>query len=60
MKIGYVRPVLPSTGMVRCEAQIVHRGSRTSTSEGRLFDERGKLLAHGIETCLIFPAQTTA
>lgn len=40
MKINYVRPALPSTGIVRCESKLIHRGSRTATSEGRLFDER--------------------
>ena len=59
MKINYVRPVLASTGLVRCERKLIHRGSRTATSEGRLFDERGKLLAHGSETCMIFPAEAT-
>jgi uncharacterized protein (TIGR00369 family) len=56
MKISFVRPVLPSSGIVRCEGNLIHRGARTATSEGRLFDERGKLLAHGSETCMIFPA----
>lgn len=55
MKINFVRPVLPSSGRVHCEGKLIHRGSRTATSEGRLFDERGKLLAHGTETCMIFP-----
>lgn len=59
MKINYVRPVLPSKGGVRCESKLIHRGSRTATSEGRLFDVRGKLLAHGSETCMIFPAEAT-
>jgi uncharacterized protein (TIGR00369 family) len=58
MKISFVRPVLPSGGILRCEGKLIHRGSRTATSEGRLFDERGKLLAHGSETCMIFPTET--
>ena len=57
MKINFIRPVLPSNGSVRCEAKVIHRGGRTATSEGRLLDERGKLLAHGSETCMIFPAE---
>ena len=57
MKINYVRPVLPSTGIVRCEGKLIHRGKRTATSEGRLLDERGRLLAHGSETCMIFPTE---
>jgi uncharacterized protein (TIGR00369 family) len=57
MKINFIRPVLPSSGTVRCEGWLVHRGARTATSEGRLVDERGKLLAHGSETCIIFAAE---
>lgn len=56
MKINFIRPVLPSSGTVRCEGWLVHRGARTATSEGKLFDARGKLLAHGSETCIILPA----
>jgi uncharacterized protein (TIGR00369 family) len=58
MKINFVRPVLPSSGPLRCEAKIIHRGSRTATSEGQLLDKHGKLLAHGTETCMIFPAKS--
>ena len=59
MKINFVRPVLPSSVVVRCEAKMIHRGSRTATSEGKLLDEHGKLLAHGTETCMIFPGKST-
>lgn len=52
-KVHCVRPVLPSSGPVRCEGQVVSSGRTIATSEGRLFDARGKLLAHGTETCLI-------
>jgi len=57
IKISFIRPVLPSSGPVRCEATVIHRGTRTATSEGRLYDERGKLLAHGSETCMIVPGK---
>ncbi|WP_439500064.1 PaaI family thioesterase [Bosea sp. (in: a-proteobacteria)] len=57
MKINYVRPVMPESGTVRCEGKLIHRGGTVATTEGRLVDERGKLLAHGTETCLIFPAK---
>lgn len=59
MKIGYIRPVLPSTGIVRCEATMIHRGGQTSITEGRLVDGNGKLLAYGSETCMIFAAAPT-
>ena len=56
MKISHIRPVLKSSGKVRCESKLIHRGARTATSEGRLLDEDGNLLAHGSETCMISPA----
>ncbi|KRE17872.1 hypothetical protein ASE63_01360 [Bosea sp. Root381] len=60
MKVNYVRPVMPGSGIVRCEGRVIHRGGTVATSEGRLTDERGKLLAHGTETCAVFPAKSTA
>lgn len=60
MKINYVRPVMPESGTVRCEGRLIHRGGTVATTEGRLLDERGKLLAHGTETCLIFSAKAGA
>lgn len=57
MKLNYVRAILPTTGTVRCEGRVIHRGARIATSEGKLLDASGKLLAHGTETCMIFPAR---
>jgi uncharacterized protein (TIGR00369 family) len=56
MKLNFVRPVLPASGRLTCEDTVVHRGGTLATSEGRLFDGAGKLLAHGTETCMIFDA----
>ncbi|MGL5138846.1 MAG: PaaI family thioesterase, partial [Beijerinckiaceae bacterium] len=53
-KLHFCRPILPSTGIVRAEGFVLSRGRRAATSEGKLFDREGKLLAHGTETCLIF------
>jgi len=60
MKINYVRPVMPESGTVRCEGKLIHRGGTVITTEGKLVDERGKLLAHGTETCVVFPAKPSA
>ena len=54
-KVNLVRPVLPGIGEVFCEGKIVHRGRTIATSEAWLRDGKGKLLAHGTETCTIFP-----
>jgi uncharacterized protein (TIGR00369 family) len=53
-KLHFCRPIMPETGMVRAEGLVLSRGRRAATSEGKLFDANGKLIAHGTETCLIF------
>jgi uncharacterized protein (TIGR00369 family) len=55
IKVNYVRPITVATGPVRAEGSVLHRGRRTATSEARLVDAAGKLLAHGTCTCLLFP-----
>ena len=56
-KLNLVRPVLPGMGEVFCEGKIIHRGRTIATSEAWLRDGKGKLLAHGTETCAIFPIE---
>jgi uncharacterized protein (TIGR00369 family) len=56
MTVSFVRPVFEKTGKLRCEAKIVHAGSRIATAEGRLWDASGTLVAHGTETCVVMPA----
>jgi uncharacterized protein (TIGR00369 family) len=53
MKLNFVRPVLPSTGDLTCEGTIIHRGTTLATAEGRIVDGKGRLIAHGTETCMI-------
>ena len=55
LTINYCRPVTVETGPVRAEGRVLHAGRRTATAEGRLVSVGdGKLLAHGLTTCLIF------
>ena len=54
-KLNLTRPILPDMGELACEGRIVHRGRTIATSEAYLRDSSGKLLAHGTETCAIFP-----
>jgi uncharacterized protein (TIGR00369 family) len=55
IKINYVRAMTEKTGPVQAEGKVINVGARIATSEGRLTDASGKLLAHGTTTCLIFP-----
>ena len=53
LEAKFVRPVTSETGVLRCEAQVLHRGRRQATAEARAYDAAGKLVAHGTGTCLI-------
>ena len=55
-KISLVRPILPDMGEIRAEGAVLNRGRRIGTAEGRVTDDKGRLLAHGTTTCLIFEA----
>jgi len=55
IKVNYVRAMTDKTGPVRAEGKVINVGSRIATSEGRLVDSSGRLLAHGTTTCLLFP-----
>jgi uncharacterized protein (TIGR00369 family) len=55
-KISLVRPITPQTGLIKAEGVVLSSGRRVGTAEGRLTDDKGRLLAHGTTTCLIFPS----
>lgn len=60
LKVNFVRPVLEKTGPLTCEGNIVHFGGRIATSEGRVLDSAGILVAHGSETCLVFDVKASS
>jgi uncharacterized protein (TIGR00369 family) len=53
-KISLVRPITSETGLIKAEGVVLNRGRRVGTAEGRVTDDKGRLLAHGTTTCLIF------
>lgn len=53
-KISLLRPITPETGLIRAEGLVLNAGRRVGTAEGRITDQKGRLLAHGTTTCLIF------
>ncbi|MFT4119981.1 PaaI family thioesterase [Bradyrhizobium sp.] len=55
-KISLVRPITPETGPIMAEGKVLNCGRRIGTADGRVTDARGRLLAHGTTTCLIFPS----
>jgi uncharacterized protein (TIGR00369 family) len=57
-KVSLIRAVTAETGKVRAEGRIINTGRRVATSEGRLTDAKGRLLAHATTTCLVFELPT--
>jgi uncharacterized protein (TIGR00369 family) len=55
-KISLIRAITLETGQIRAEGMVLNCGRRVGTAEGRVTDARGRLLAHGTTTCLIFPS----
>jgi uncharacterized protein (TIGR00369 family) len=52
----FIRPITVDTGRILCEGVVVHRGSKTATTEGRVWaEDGGKLLAHGTGSALLLP-----
>jgi hypothetical protein len=40
--------------VIKAEGVVLSCGRRIGTAEGRITDQRGRLIAHGTTTCLIF------
>jgi uncharacterized protein (TIGR00369 family) len=56
-KISLLRPITPETGEIRAEGKVLTSGRRIGSAEGRVTDTKGRLLAHGTTTCLIFQGE---
>jgi uncharacterized protein (TIGR00369 family) len=56
VQVRFIRGMTAETGVVRCEGRTLHVGRTTGVAEGKLFDQRGKLLASGTTACAIFRA----
>ena len=57
MTVHFTRAINERTVKVLAEGWVVHRGSRLVTTEGRLTDEQGRLLAHGSATLALSERQ---
>lgn len=57
LKVNLTRPLHRQIGTVRCEATVLHVGSRTATAEARILDRQGKLYAHATTTCILVEPQ---
>jgi len=52
--VSLLRPITAETGVIKAEGAVLNRGRHIGTAEGRITGAKGRLLAHGTTTCLIF------
>jgi uncharacterized protein (TIGR00369 family) len=57
LKLNFVKAALADSGLIRCEATVLHRGGRIATAEARAVDAKGTLYAHATSTCMILDAK---
>jgi uncharacterized protein (TIGR00369 family) len=55
LNVAFIKPVR-ALGAIKCEATVLHSGGRTASAEGRVYDSKGALVAHGSATFFVFPA----
>ncbi len=55
LNITYLRAMTTETGPVQARGEVIVSGRRIATAKGTLTDARGRLLATGTTTCLVFP-----
>lgn len=53
LKVNYVRAVQTSGVTLTATGTVIHAGRRVATAEGRVVDDRDRLIAHATTTCMI-------
>lgn len=53
LKVNYIRAAHTDGRTLTAGGTVIHTGRRTATAEGKVTDDRGKLIAHATTTCLI-------
>ncbi len=59
LNVTYLRAMTSTTGVVTARGEVVTSGRRVATARSTLTDARGKLLATGTTSCLVFPLAET-
>ena len=56
LNISYLRPATRDTGVLTCQAQVIHSGRKIATARGQVTDEERRIYATGTTTCLVLPS----
>ena len=58
LKVNYIRAAQTDGRTLTAEGTVIHAGRSTATAEGKVLDDRGKLIAHATTTCLVLRADS--
>ena len=53
-KGNFTRLIVPETGRVRVEGRVINAGRTLVSAEAKIADGRGRLMAHGTSTVMVF------
>ena len=53
LQVRFFKPLLATSGRIRCEGSVINVGRTTATGEGRVIDESGRIHAHATSTCAV-------
>ncbi|WP_196780769.1 PaaI family thioesterase [Nocardioides sambongensis] len=54
LNVKFLRAVTVDSGRLRAVGTVLQRGRRTALAEAKLYDARGRLVAHATSSCMIF------
>lgn len=52
-KCNFSKPITKDAGRIRAEARVVAQGRQIISSEARVLDQKGRVLAHGVSTIMV-------
>ncbi len=56
-KANFSRPITPDMRCVRAQGRVIGEGRTIISAEGRIFDDSGRLVAHGTSTLMVLKAK---
>jgi len=53
LHVRFIRPITTASGVLRCEARVLHLGRTIGTAEAEIKDAAGKICAHATTACAL-------
>jgi len=57
LKVNFLKAINKDSGELLATGKIIHSGNKTALVEAQMTDDKGKIYAHSLSTCLIFSTE---